>query len=571
MSQSPTWSLPTAAPPARTPEYMAGILRTDLDAVLSQHSGSSRPSYAVEGTQWLDTSPAGNSPPDPWKLYLFDGAEDIEIAEIDPVTHAISWSGTGGGGGMSDLVEDTSPQLGGDLDLNGKGIAFPSVTINDVLDEDDMASDSATKVPTQQSVKAYADALFGGLSSVYQPLDGDLTAIAALTTTAPGLSVLELADPGVDRILAWDDSASAIAPIALADITTEGTPASGDFLLAMVAEGAFVKIAWDDLPGAGGGDSAAIHDNVAGEIFQITEKVSPVATDVLLIEDSQVSPPAKKRIQIGNLPAGGGGSAIILDLGDDGGNDSTDLAEIATSGDTNAIFTEPSSDKLLIDLTKNWPGADVADALSTDALDDIDEIASALKSGADATLVTGTAGTSGNIAQWNADGDLIDGGIALADILTTADEGTGNGLDADTVDGIHAAAFAQLADLASTSNGEGAALIGVEDAGDLFTATDVEAALAEAMAAIAAVEDDYLTSSDIVDEDNMASDSAALVPTQQSTKAYADTKAAKSANLSDLANVLTARANLLIVVVSETAYAGLTPDSDTIYLVTPDP
>lgn len=58
----------------------------------------------------------------------------------------------------------------------------------------------------------------------------------------------------------------------------------------------------------------------------------------------------------------GGGSAITLDLGDDGGNDSTDLTEIATSGDTNNIFTMPSADKLLIDVSQNWPTADVADS-----------------------------------------------------------------------------------------------------------------------------------------------------------------------------------------------------------------
>ena len=33
-----------------------------------------------------------------------------------------------------------------------------------VVDEDDMTSDSATKVPTQQSVKAYVDAGGGGVT-----------------------------------------------------------------------------------------------------------------------------------------------------------------------------------------------------------------------------------------------------------------------------------------------------------------------------------------------------------------------------------------------------------------------
>lgn len=48
-------------------------------------------------------------------------------------------------------------------------------------------------------------------------------------------------------------------------------------------------------------------------------------------------------------------------------------------------------------------------SLTTDSVDAITEIASALKSGADTTLVTGTAGTSGDLSIWNADGDLVDG------------------------------------------------------------------------------------------------------------------------------------------------------------------
>lgn len=65
----------------------------------------------------------------------------------------------------------------------------------------------------------------------------------------------------------------------------------------------------------------------------------------------------------------------------------------------------------------------------------------------------------------------------LAKLLTV--DGDASGLDADTVDGVHAAALATLAALASTANGDGASLIGVEDADTWFTATDVEGVLAE--------------------------------------------------------------------------------------------
>ena len=58
---------------------------------------------------------------------------------------------------ISSLFEDKTPQLGGDLDLNGKNIDFPTTpNISDCLDEDDMSSDSATMLSTQQSIKAYA-------------------------------------------------------------------------------------------------------------------------------------------------------------------------------------------------------------------------------------------------------------------------------------------------------------------------------------------------------------------------------------------------------------------------------
>jgi len=60
--------------------------------------------------------------------------------------------------GIGNLVEDTTPQLGGDLDMNSNSIDFPSTAnISDVKDEDNMASDSATMLATQQSIKAYVD------------------------------------------------------------------------------------------------------------------------------------------------------------------------------------------------------------------------------------------------------------------------------------------------------------------------------------------------------------------------------------------------------------------------------
>lgn len=65
--------------------------------------------------------------------------------------------------------------------------------------------------------------------------------------------------------------------------------------------------------------------------------------------------------------------------------------------------TETFTNKTLTSPIINTP------ALSADSVDAITEIAAALKSGADGTLITGTAGTDGDLSQWNGDGDLVDG------------------------------------------------------------------------------------------------------------------------------------------------------------------
>ena len=93
-----------------------------------------------------------------------------------------------------------------------------------------------------------------------------------------------------------DDAAGEIAAI-----TEKASPVSGDLLLIedSAASNAKKRVQIGNLPG--GTDAAAIHDDTAGEIAAITEKTTPVAADLFLIEDSAASN-AKKRVQIGNLP-----------------------------------------------------------------------------------------------------------------------------------------------------------------------------------------------------------------------------------------------------------------------------
>jgi len=85
-----------------------------LEAVNTSNSGTSRPSSAVAGTVWLDTTSATTP-----TLKFYDGADDISLAQLDYTANTVNWLDSTV---ATDLVNDTTPQLGGDLDLNSSDI-----------------------------------------------------------------------------------------------------------------------------------------------------------------------------------------------------------------------------------------------------------------------------------------------------------------------------------------------------------------------------------------------------------------------------------------------------------------
>ena len=96
--------------------------RTDLNNVLeainTSNSGTSRPSGAVAGTIWLDTTSASTP-----TLKFYDGADDISLAQLDYSANTVNWLDSTV---ATDLVNDTTPQLGGNLDVNGNSIVSVS-------------------------------------------------------------------------------------------------------------------------------------------------------------------------------------------------------------------------------------------------------------------------------------------------------------------------------------------------------------------------------------------------------------------------------------------------------------
>ena len=103
--------------------------RTDLNSVLSaintMNSGTSRPSSAVAGTMWLDTTSA--SAP---TIKFFDGTDDISFATIDYSANTVNFLDSTV---VAELVSDTTPQLGGNLDVNGNDIVSTSNANIDIV------------------------------------------------------------------------------------------------------------------------------------------------------------------------------------------------------------------------------------------------------------------------------------------------------------------------------------------------------------------------------------------------------------------------------------------------------
>ena len=105
-------------------------VRTDINNVLSainsSNSGSSRPSGAVAGTIWLDTSGGVTA----HILKFYDGGADINLATINTTANTVDFTDSTV---TFDIVNDTSPQLGGNLDTNSQNIGIDDA--HGILDE----------------------------------------------------------------------------------------------------------------------------------------------------------------------------------------------------------------------------------------------------------------------------------------------------------------------------------------------------------------------------------------------------------------------------------------------------
>ena len=385
---------------------------------------------------------------------------------------AATFSGAVTGGSLTDGTATlSSGSLTGAVGVTASGtVQFGSlsdgtITVTAFVDEDNMASDSATLVPTQQSVKAYVDTQIATVNTgnTLAFTDDATTGSLAIdfdteTLTIAGGTGLTTAGSGNTLTVSLDNTAVTAASYggstAIPVITID---AQGRITAASTAS---ISTSWT-LTGDSGSQTVAGGDTVdiAGGT-NITTAAG--ATDTLTVNlDTSLT----------NMVAGTFSGAVQ-------GGSITDGTATLTGGALSGVTTIGATNLVLAgDLTVNGTTTTVSSTNTTIS---------------DKLLELGTGSTG------SASGDA---GIVIE-----------RGDDANAFFGWDESAD-QFQFATTTATGS--------STGDL-TLTDAN--LKAGTVTYASLSDGAITITAFVDEDNMASDSASLVPTQQSVKAYVDSQ-----------------------------------------------
>lgn len=214
--------------------------RTELNNILgalnSMHSGTSRPSSATTGTIWLDTTNSGSNS---LEIKFFDGSEDITFATVNTSANTINFTDSTV---SFDIVNDTSPQLGADLDTNSFNLKIDDA--HGLFDEN---NNEQLILQTTASAVNFAELTNAATGNdVGLAVDGGDTNVG-LSLSTKGSGKFKFNDaayfPEVDltdaSTIAWDTQAAPVAKVTLTDNRTLGAgtnAVAGQFVSLLVIQ-----------------------------------------------------------------------------------------------------------------------------------------------------------------------------------------------------------------------------------------------------------------------------------------------------------------------------------------------
>jgi len=191
--------------------------RTELNNILgalnTSHIGSSAPASLAAGSIWVDTSGGATA----YVLKFYDGADHIQLGTINTTANTVDWTDSSV---TFDIVNDTSPQLGGDLDVNS----------NDITGTGDI---NITGTVTATSYSGDGSSLTGitGGTAWQTVKTGNFTAVASegyfVNTTSGAITATLPASPTQGDEIAFIDYAGTFDTNNLT-IARNGKPIQGD-------------------------------------------------------------------------------------------------------------------------------------------------------------------------------------------------------------------------------------------------------------------------------------------------------------------------------------------------------
>lgn len=389
------------------------------------------------------------------------------------------------------------------ITTSGMRLGGANARVTTILDEDNMASDSATALATQQSIKAYVDGSGSTISNYTYITKTDDTTY--LPNSVP-LSALSTGMLGVET------STGTLSSVTLTGTTNEIDIANGDgsgtptFSLpsTMIAPGSLEVTT-----------NLALNGSLYDPLNGTSTSISFGSNTIYLTSDSST----KVDINPSGIRFGGSGSRVTTILNEDGMGSDSDTA-LATQQSIKAYVDNTASDIVSYDyITQTDNTADLPNSV---ALSDLSSGILAVETGTGALSSVTLTGTTNEIDISNGDGGgtptfslpstmITPGTLESTSTLTAG--GTIFALGNITITGL-----IQPSGVAANSCTYQPGSQTHTFRTGATTRLDISNSGTRLGGANARV-------TTILDEDDMASDSATALATQQSIKAYVDTNA----------------------------------------------